>query len=51
MMKKGIILFGLGEYDTDNESMKDTVIVIVSEVLLEVNQKPRLKLVGRLGFA
>ena len=49
MMKKGIILFGLGEYDTDNESMKDTVIV--SEVLLEVNQKPRLKLVGRLGFA
>ena len=49
MIKKGIILFGLEEYDTDNESMKDTVIV--SEVLFEVNQKPQLKLVGRLGFA
>ena len=41
--KKNIILFGLGE--EDNESLKDKV----GKVLLEVNQKPRLRQVVRLG--
>ena len=41
--KKNLILFGLGE--EDDESLKDKV----SEVLLEVNQKPQLRQVVRLG--
>ena len=41
--KKNAVLFGLGE--KDNESLKDKV----SKVLLEVNQKPRLRQVVRLG--
>ena len=41
--KKNLILFGLGE--EDDESLKDKV----SEVLFEVNQKPQLRQVVRLG--